>query len=81
MQTSLDKTPLGTYRVVGVRFDGSREVTSEGESRDKAEEKRLMLLFNRAFPVAVIELEESLTRRRAARSSRLFQAAGDREKP
>jgi hypothetical protein len=57
----MSKTPAATYRVIGVRFDGSREVTSQGDSHEKAEEKRLMLLFTHAFPSAVIESEDHVS--------------------
>ncbi len=51
------QTSETTYRVVGVGFDGSREVTSKHESREIAEEKRLMMLFKHTFPSVVIEPE------------------------
>jgi hypothetical protein len=52
------QTPAATYRVVGVRFDGSRHVTHKGQTREKAEQERIMLIFTHSFPSAVVELEE-----------------------
>jgi hypothetical protein len=49
--------PVGTYRVVGLRADGTRTVLLEGASPREAARVRIQVLNANAFPDVLIERE------------------------